>query len=99
MANLPFDPVPLAVARLVERLLRRLVLAGRDHRFHVTLPCPAPDVRVTIPLVARQLGRPIRVTPTPGEQDSPEQGLEGRRFMPLARSDVDAQHDAPIRDQ
>src|SRR6266496_3404416 len=53
----PLDDVPLAVARLVELFLTRLLLPCRDHRFEVVPPQPGADAGVAVALVRHRPAR------------------------------------------
>jgi len=56
-----FNYVPLSIRRLVDVLVSRLVLAGRDHRLDSTSATPAMDARVALPLFpAKRPGQPRR---------------------------------------
>src|SRR5262249_51824548 len=59
------DDVPPTVGRLVEPLVPRLVLAGRDDRLDVATPQPAADARVTVSLVRGRLPGPPRLARPP----------------------------------
>jgi len=80
-----FNHVPLSVRRLVEVLVSRLVLAGRDHRLNSTSATPAMDARVALTLVPRQAARP-----TAAVEQSPGHGwLQRLTLMRLAGGDVE----------
>ena len=80
-----FNYVPLSVRRLVDVLVSRLVLAGRDHRLDSTSATPAMDARVALTLVPRQAARP-----TAAVEQSPGHGrLQRLTLVRLAGGDVE----------
>lgn len=94
-----FDESALALGRLSQGLLPWLILPRRDHRFYVVLSQPAPNVWLAVTLVPRQFGWPVGDSPTATQQDPTQQGLEGRRLMPLTGSNINAHDDAAIGHQ
>src|SRR5213075_2870746 len=90
----PLDDVPLAVARLVEPLLTRLVFPGRDHRLDVVPPQPGADAGVTVALVPRHLGRPTPPSGTARPPGTAQDLRAGLRLVPLPRRHGDGQQDA-----
>src|SRR5208337_3007507 len=80
-----FNYVPQSVRRLVDVLVSRLVLAGRDYRLDSTSATPTMDARVALTLVPRQAARP-----TAAVEQSPGHGrLQRLTLVRLAGGDVE----------
>src|SRR6266540_1173762 len=90
----PLDDVPLAVARLVELFLTRLLLPCRDHRFEVVPPQPGADAGVAVALVRHRPGGPTLPSGPARSPGTAPDLRERLRLVPLPRCHRHSQQDA-----
>ena len=81
--------VSLPIGSLVKVLLPLLVRSCRDGRYDPSPPTPAPDARITVPLVGRESPRPTALAPAAVHQPTRHRGLERSALMPLTGCDMD----------
>jgi hypothetical protein len=86
--------VSLFVRLLVERLLTRLILPGRDHLLDLAAPAPASDAWVTVALVPSQAVRPAFLTRAAVQQPPSQGRFQELALVTLPRRDVDGNNEA-----